>query len=234
MSPGSIARISFLNVSGFLLFADHGALLIDTGYGNTTSFFINALKKYNLQPEDIRLIVLTHTHFDHAGGVAEIAAITGAPVAVHQLEANYLERGSTPVPPGTRWKAKVLHVIARLFARKKFRYTGVIPNIRFEKEFSLKEYGVKGKVLHTPGHTEGSVSVILENGEAIVGDNVMGIPRKNYFPPFAVDIRGVINTWQTYVDLGLETVFPAHGRSVKVKDLAANMDIVKNIYKIHL
>jgi hydroxyacylglutathione hydrolase len=61
---------------------------------------------------------------------------------------------------------------------------GIVPDILVDDEFDLNPYGVAGKVIWTPGHTRGSLSVILESGEAIVGDLVL--PRFMAFGPPAI------------------------------------------------
>ena len=95
----------------------------------------------------MNLIVLTHTHFDHAGGAKRIKELTKAPIAVHRSEALFLRRGRTPVPDGTRWKGKVLAALGRTFGRRLTRYPGVEPDLLVDEELSLADYGISGNVI---------------------------------------------------------------------------------------
>jgi glyoxylase-like metal-dependent hydrolase (beta-lactamase superfamily II) len=94
----------------------------------------------------------------------------------------------------------------------------------------LSGYGIPGKVIHTPGHTAGSVSIILDNGHAIVGDNVLGISIKKHFPPFANDRRGVIESWEKYIKNGVLVVYPAHGVRVPIEALIEELPFARRKY----
>ena len=93
-------------------------------------------------------------------------------------------------------------------------YTGVEPDILLEEEFQLAEFGIKGRVIHTPGHTAGSVSVILDGGEAIVGDLAMnGFPMRRGagMPIFGNSEREIKQSWKKLLDAGACVIYPGHG-----------------------
>ncbi len=225
-----IKRIRFANVSGFLIYNSDVLVLVDTGHSRTTEKFTEAIGEIRKVPEDVDLIILTHTHFDHSGGAHMIKRLTGAPLAVHASEADFLRRGRTPFPRGTRWKGKLLASVARIFARRLAAYPPVEPDILVEDELDLASYGIPGKVLHTPGHTSGSLSVLLDSGEAIVGDNVLGLSLTDHYPPFADDRSGVIKSWEIYISSGIKTLLPAHGGRVKISALSSEMSSAKKRY----
>jgi len=219
MNDLHIERIPFLNVSGFLVYTKDAAILIDTGHSKTVEHLSRVLQDRGKTPSEIALIILTHTHFDHAGGAKAIKDLTGAPVAVHRAEADHLRRGRTPFPKGTRWKGKLMVFIGNIFARKMARYPAVDPDILIGEEFDLKPYGIPGKAIHTPGHTSGSLSVVLETGDAFVGDNLMGISLKEHYPPFANDRVQVLASWEKYISMGMQRLYPAHGKMVSIEAL---------------
>ncbi len=64
--------------------------------------------------------------------------------------------------------------------------------------FDLKEFGFPGKVIHTPGHTFGSMVVLMEGGELIGGDTFFGLENKQHFPPFAEDPQALLKSWGSY------------------------------------
>jgi len=86
-------------------------------------------------------------------------------------------------------------------------------------ELPLIGYGIPGKILYTPGHSMGSVSVLLETGDAFVGDLAMnGFPLRYGpgLPIFAEDMQMVRESWRLLVDAGAETIYPAHGKPFSV------------------
>ncbi len=230
MTLVKIKTISYANVKGYLLYNNDTVILVDTGHKNTVKSLLSALSDISKQPSDVDLIILTHTHFDHAGGAKEIRELTGAPLAVHKEEVGFLKKGRAPFPCGTRWKGKLMVLIGRIFARGIAKYPPVMPDILIEEELDLSAYRIPGKVVHTPGHTSGSVSVLLETGEALVGDNVLGLSFKTHYPPFANDRRGVLDTWQLYIDRGVKTLLPAHGGRVKIEALVSQLPGAKEKY----
>ncbi|MCF8225381.1 MAG: MBL fold metallo-hydrolase [Bacteroidales bacterium] len=223
-------RIRYSNVAGFLVYNKETAVLIDCGHPHTVGAFTAAMERLGIPQSRIRLIILTHTHFDHAGGAGEISRLTGAPVAVHYSEVKYLENGYASFPRGTRWKGKSIVFIGRIFARRLARYAPVKAGVVIEDEMDLQSFGIPGKIVHTPGHTEGSLSVLLENGNAMVGDNVLGISDKQHFPPFANDCGEVIKSWEYYINSGVEVLHPAHGKAVEIASIRSEIDNARKRY----
>ena len=84
-----------------------------------------------------------------------------------------------------------------------------------DEEFSLTEYGIPGKIMYTPGHSKGSVSVLLETGEAFVGDLAISeFPMRLSpgLPILAEDLQTVRASWKLLLAAGAKTVYPAHGK----------------------
>ena len=193
---------------------DKGAIMIDSGTPNKEKNFVKSLKKLSIKPEDIKLVILTHGHWDHIGSAKEIKEITGAKIAMHQLEKDCLEKSLMLVPPAVnRWG----HIFAWIMSR--FMPLVHIPStdvdiILGDENFSLVEFGIPGKVIHTPGHSSGSVSALLETGDAFVGDLAMnGFPLRlgPGLPIFADDIQKVKESWNLLLDKGANMIYPAHG-----------------------
>ena len=97
---------------------------------------------------------------------------------------------------------------------EKVRPAGV--DIRIgDDDWSLKDYGVAGKVVWTPGHTMGSVSVILDSGDALVGDlamNMFPLTVRPGLPIFAVNEKALKRSWNRLLGMGVRTIWPAHGK----------------------
>ena len=90
----------------------------------------------------------------------------------------------------------------------------VKPDILIEDELDLKKFGVEGRVIHTPGHTHGSVSVILPGGEIIVGDTIMrGMLRwwQPHYPLFADDMPQLKKSIRLILRQKPTKIFSGHG-----------------------
>ena len=84
------------------------------------------------------------------------------------------------------------------------------------------EYGIPGKVIYTPGHSWGSVSVLMDSGEAFVGDlamNMLPMRLNPGLPVFGDDFQIIKKSWRKLLDMGAKTVYPAHGKSFPVEIL---------------
>lgn len=219
-----IQIVKFSNVKGFLVYTHESAIMIDTGHSKTTNQIEAAFKTVNLDISKLKIIILTHTHFDHAGGANALKRLSGAKLAVHKNEADNLRKGFTPFPRGTRWKARLLVSIGSVFARKMAWYPEAEPDILIDESLDLHSFGIPGEVIHTPGHTLGSVSIFLDNGIVFGGDNVMGISNKVHYPPFANDPAQVIKVWEFYIRKGIKGVYPAHGEFVPIEVIKAELE----------
>ena len=154
------------------------------------------------------LILLTHCHYDHCGGVSGLKKQTGAKVAVHKLNADALMHGTNEEIKPYGLNGKLTNLLIKLIMPKQ-PFDGVIPDILIDDELSLEEFGVKGRAIFTPGHTPGSISIILDSGEAIVGDLVNGAPFKG--PLFASDISKSKESFVRIMSFEPKKIYVSHG-----------------------
>jgi glyoxylase-like metal-dependent hydrolase (beta-lactamase superfamily II) len=198
---------------------ESGTVVIDAGQPRCGGRFAKGLAEAAIAPEEVRLILLTHAHWDHMGSAAELREMTGAPLAVHEKEASWVEEGDPPLPPGVTAWGRVFMAGHRLL----MPLIDIPPapvDLRLDDSVSsLDDYGVEGVAIPTPGHSPGSVSVVLKGGEAFVGDlamNKLPLTRGPSLPIFADDLQMVIQSWGRLLDMGVSTVFPAHGKPFSV------------------
>jgi hydroxyacylglutathione hydrolase len=195
---------------------EQGVIMIDGGPPNKKMDFIKAMKKISLNPETIKLIVITDGHPDHIGSARDIKELTGAKIIMHRLAKDCLETGE--------WKE--MHTPGGWIGRKMLGrvvtwFYGEIPSAEVElvvedDGLSLKEYGISGRIVYTPGHTMGSVSLLLDSGEAFEGDLAMNkfpLRLNPGLPTIAEDSGKVKKSWRKLLELGVTTVYPAHGKS---------------------
>jgi glyoxylase-like metal-dependent hydrolase (beta-lactamase superfamily II) len=170
------------------------------------------------------LIILTHTHYDHTGCLAEIKKRSGAKVLVHASEKECLEKGITPFPRGTMWFSKMISGIGNSLMVSKSKYKPVTPDLVVGNEYDLGKYLPGAKVIFTPGHTAGSISLVIGNSAAFVGDTLFSIMPWGVFPPFANDIPELLKSWQRLIDAGCRTYFPGHGKPISLQKLKVSYE----------
>ena len=151
----------------YLLLGDQ-PVLVDTGAPGDLKRILAALQANGVEPKQLALILLTHGHSDHAGCAAELRRRSGAQIALHTGDAGLAREGEN----GVLAIQDTMGRVVRPFVNEQFE--AFEPDMLFRDGFSLVPHGVKGRVLATPGHTMGSASVVLDSGEAVIGDVLRG------------------------------------------------------------
>lgn len=202
----------------YLLKGD-GLVAVDAGAPNKGTIFLRAMKAARLKPEDLDLVILTHGHWDHIGSAAEIKSATGAEIAMHRSEVQWLEKSMTPLSPGVTTWGKILTAIHKPFMSLIDVPATRVDVVLDDEPYSLERFGIAGHILHTPGHSFGSVTVLLESGEAFVGDHAMNrfpLRLSPGLPIFAEDQNAVISSWEYLIESGATVIYPAHGKPFPV------------------
>jgi glyoxylase-like metal-dependent hydrolase (beta-lactamase superfamily II) len=155
-------------ISNCYLLLGEKPVLVDTGAPGDLQRILRALHGHGVEPRQLALILLTHGHSDHAGCAADLRRRSGARIALHCGDIELARHGENgvlaPVSPGARYIRPFLDEPFEAFE----------PDLQFREGFPLTPYGLKGRVVVTPGHTAGSASVVLDTGEAVIGDVLRG------------------------------------------------------------
>lgn len=209
-----ICRVLGGRGNAYAIAHDGRLLLVDTGRTNRWGALrrgIDALSAHNSPA----ILILTHTHFDHAENAARLRQTYQLQITVHRSEAAYLLTGDSPLPRGsilpTRWLMRWGARMAQPF----FRYAGVQAELPIGERYDLQPFGFNAYLVHTPGHTCGSVSLIIDDEIACVGDTLFGVVPGNVFPPFADDIPTLIRSWRKLLDTPCRIFLPGHGGAIE-------------------
>jgi glyoxylase-like metal-dependent hydrolase (beta-lactamase superfamily II) len=207
-----ITRILFGRSNVFLVSYKNCNILIDTSSGMNWKKLDRRLHDLNIKTIDY--LILTHSHYDHAANAAKLQREYGAIVIIHKDEACFLEKGKNAMTKGAIFFTKLLLVnkLTPVFLDKRF-FEPSKPDIITDTNFSLKDSGINGYIIHTPGHTIGSQSIIIDDEIALVGDTMFGVFPGSVFPPFAEDEAEMVKSWGKLLQTKCRIFLPSHGTS---------------------
>jgi glyoxylase-like metal-dependent hydrolase (beta-lactamase superfamily II) len=206
-------------VNAHLIRSEAGCILVDAGIPGSEQKIARVLARHGLSFKDIKLIVVTHSHTDHAGSAASLRALSEAPILAHKDDADFYSRKApmTYCPTG---------LVGRFFLKTPAPhqpYEGFVPDILMDDTdtVDLVEFGFEGLVRHTAGHTPGSISLELSSGDALVGDldlvasgiliGGIAIQGRAIRPPFEDDPQQVARELERLVRGGAKRFHMGHG-----------------------
>lgn len=152
----------------YLVEGPDSAVLVDAGSVGKETQILEHIRK--IEPKPLTLIYITHTHLDHYGSAAAVKKATGAPIAVHPADADAMARGETPLGHTRSWGTVVKAVMPAV--NRFLKPEPVEPDILLEDGMRMDPYGIDAVSLHTPGHTPGSTTLLVEGTVAFAGDLV--------------------------------------------------------------
>lgn len=211
-SGTKIIRIIGGRSNVFLISGGNHQLLVDTGPGFQGKRLIRELQARLKHKLDY--LILTHTHFDHAANAGLIESYYNPCILVHRDEAVFLKTGDSPLPYGTN---PLTSWMVRNFGKSvagKVKYQGVnrLQSISFTTD--LSDTGINVQLIPTPGHTMGSMSVVVDREIALVGDTIFGVIPGRCYPPFADNQAELIKSWEVLLNTGCRLFLPSHGNAV--------------------
>jgi len=216
-----VTRIDLGGVNCYLLSADRGFVLIDTGSPQKRSVLEQELSRMGCWPGDLRVIVLTHGDYNHAGNAAYLRERYEVKVAMHHDDLGRVRRGDwkwgqKPKPDHVVWSFRLLS----LFRGKGDDFDVFEPDTCLDDGQSLLRYGCDATVLGLPGHTKGSIGILTPDKDVICGD-LLG----NLLSP---SLGGLINDMAAArTSLGrlrrlqVSVVYPGHGKPFRLADVRA-------------
>ena len=156
----------------YILSQGENAILIDTATRKDRQKILRACGGKN-----IRLIALTHGHYDHAQNAAFLSRALGAPIAMHPADAPLIENMLAEPLESPFWTGKIMLWFMKLAKGKFPRSEPFGIDVELREGFSFEAYGVGARVIELPGHTRGSIGIVTPEG-LLAGDALT-----NLFPP---------------------------------------------------
>lgn len=155
--------------NAYLLVDDDGLTLVDTGFFGRADRILEQIKELGYSPSDINRIIITHHHADHVGSLAELKRVTQAEVIAHPADAPYIDgRLPQPGPAKPQWLGKLLARFNWLWSTEPV----VVVDVLVSDGDELPILGGV-KILHTPGHTPGSICLYLESKNLLIAGDLL-------------------------------------------------------------
>lgn len=215
-----VHRITSLMASSYLLEADR-LFLVDAGYVGHDRAVLRTIREIGRSPRDLELVVVTHGHLDHFGGLAALRDEADFTVVSHPASAGIVSAGGKTYSPGrTLWTRHVAWLARTSLPYLTYRGAGPVAPVADGDP--LHGFGLPGRVLHTPGHTTGCLSLMLDDGTAFTGDLVTTRSSGNLpsLPSMAVSHAGALDSWHRLLEAGARDFMPGHGRGCTSAELA--------------
>lgn len=197
----------------YLVSKDNKHFMVDSAVKSNWGKLKRRLNKI-LRGDTLSALVLTHAHFDHAQNAFRIKTQYNTKIIINKNEEELLEKGINPQIMGTNVFGKFVAGLSKTRTGDLLDYSPVECDNTFEDKYDMTELGFNAYIMHTPGHTQGSSSIIVDDEIALVGDSMFGIVKNSIFPPFAQDAGMLVESWGKLIDTGCCLFMPGHGAAV--------------------
>ncbi len=185
----NIVNVGYHSTNYYALDIKGGTLLVDCGWPGTMAQFTAEMKRKDISPAQIKYLLATHFHPDHAGLVEEFKKL-GAKLILLENQVATLEPADPEIVSSSIKVSRESNILLKSMESRAF----------------LASLGLSGEIIPTPGHSDDSVTLILDDGLAFTGD----LP-----PRFIVREDDAVTkaSWDKIDAHGVKQIFPAHGGS---------------------
>ena len=217
MNKESIIVIEMTFVNAFLIKVNDGFILIDTGLGMHWEKLESELLSAGCLPDNLKLVILTHGDFDHAGNCARLQKKYKCRIAMHKEDSSMVENGFVPKRIVRTLQGKIFILIRRMF-RKKFPFDKFKPDVYLTEGQSLNEYGFDAAVVHIPGHTKGSIGILTADGNLFAGDTFTN-RRKPETATYIENQKDLEKSIARLKNMNIKTIYPGHGNPFEMEEI---------------
>ncbi len=190
MANVTIVNVGYRSTNYWVVSAGTSRLLVDLGWPGSMGRMRASLAQMDVPLKELRYGLATHYHIDHAG-VAQELKQAGVPLLVLDVQVPAIPRMKTWIKPQDHYLDITMHDNVTISCA--------------ESRAVLERIGIGGEILHTPGHSDDSVSLLLDDGAVFTGDLTR--------PAFVgVEDAAVVEaSWRLLQERGATRVYPGHG-----------------------
>ena len=186
----TVVNVGYRSTNYWVVSALNNRLLIDIGWPGTMGELRAQLRRMDVALHQLRYALATHYHIDHAGLGQELK-LAQVPLLIVDVQLPWVEEMKRWTKPADRYVPITTDDSVVVDAG--------------QAEQRLRDIGIDATVLHTPGHSDDSVSVVMEDGRVFTGD----LPSLDHAEPDRTDLVAV--SWRDIIAVGGHEVYPAHG-----------------------
>lgn len=201
-------------VNCYLIKGKEKSILVDTALYKYRNYIYKRIKDFNTS-----LIILTHAHVDHIGCTKFLADKLNAPVAMHYDDYKLSKDNTIHKIYADSLAGNILKFFSGLNFKSQIQ--PFEPKIFLENNQSLKYYGIDAKVIHLKGHTKGSIGIIVNDKNFIVGDAMMHMA---YITPSLIyeNKKAMSDSITKIKNSNVKKIYVGHGKPFDI-------DKIKNI-----
>ncbi len=199
----------------FLVHDGGDGALVDSGFGDQKSVQVRLdfLKEHT--DIKVRYILLTHHHFDHTSGAHQLREATGAQVVLHAEEEKFIRDSKSEAPQDLEAGPEENKQIAEAIQRFRDQAAEGVPDVRVSNGETFTVGGLEIEVVHTPGHTLGSVCYYMPGEKALfTGDTALGLGTVAISPPPYGDMALYLESLARLQTYDCALMLPGHGQTV--------------------
>ena len=193
----TIVNVGYLSTNYWVVSAGRSRLLVDLGYPGTMGTMQARLKQMDIPLKEIKYALATHYHIDHAG-LAQELKLAGVSLLV-------METQMAAIPLMKRFTKPQDHYV-------EISLDGNVTISFTESRLLLAQIGIPGEILSTPGHSDDSVSLLLDDGSVFTGDLT---PLEHAWGEAGEVVKA---SWRLLSKRGSRTIYPAHGPVREIQD----------------
>lgn len=186
----TVVNVGYRSTNFWVVSAGASRLLVDLGWPGTMGRLRANLSRMNVPLNQLRYGLATHYHIDHAG-LAQELKLAGVPLLVLEAQVHAIPLMKTWTKPQDHYLDITLHDNVTIAFS--------------ESRAVLERIGIPGEIVHTPGHSDDSVSLVLDDGSAFTGD----LTPAGYAPEGEAAV--VAASWRLLAERGATQVYPGHG-----------------------
>jgi len=204
-----IHRLNMQVSNVYLIESADSLVLVDAGMPFSDRIIVPRIEDFADKP--LRLIFITHAHLDHYGGAAAVREKTGAPIAIHPADAQSMIEGKTPLGSIRDWDwVEPTMPLVEQWAQAPLSPTE--PDVLLEDGDDLRAWGLTDAVvIHTPGHTPGSTTLLVDGKHALVGDLIATTGEARAQRTYADNWDELAASLRRVQEMEPEIVYPGHG-----------------------
>lgn len=201
-----IQLLKYGNTNCYYIKGENASILVDTDWAGTLQSFYRKIKELDIKSIDYLLI--THYHPDHMGIAQDIIDNMNAKLLVIDVQKDYIHNADSILQKDKNIQFKPINT------------EPIIISCEQSRKF-LNDLGIDGEIIYTPGHSEDSISLVLDNGSAFVGDLY------NLKSAINFNNEKINNSWNKILSHNISKIYYGHHEQTinnikKLKDTLIN------------